>query len=215
VKPTVVFLHGLARTHRSLARLRRAIERAGHPTWARSYPSRRLGLPQLGAWLTRAIRHDLGDVEVFGVTHSLGGIVARHMPELRWRGCVMLAPPNRGSRVAVAFGRNPVFRWYFGPAGQQVQAAEGWPLPARPFAVIAGTTRLSPVAPPGWVTSALSLLPSDEESDGILTVEETRLPGMASFAKVPASHTWIMDHPAVAGLVLAFLERGRFPESPD
>jgi hypothetical protein len=213
VKPTVVFLHGLARTHRSLSRLRRAVERAGYPTWARSYPSRRLGLPELGQWLTRAISADLGDREIVGVTHSLGGIVVRHMGTgLRWRGIVMLAPPNRGSRVAATFRDNPVFRWYFGPAGQQVHRAAGWPPPPAPFAVIAGTTALSPVAPPGWLTRALALLPPGEPSDGTVSVSETRLPGMAGFATVAASHTWIMNHPEVSELVLSFLEQGRFPE---
>lgn len=92
MRPTVVFLHGLARSHRSLGRLRRAVERAGYPTWARGYPSRRLGLPELAAWLTQAIREDLGEREIFGVTHSLGGVVVRHMGQgLRWRGIVMLA----------------------------------------------------------------------------------------------------------------------------
>jgi hypothetical protein len=214
VKPTVVFLHGLARSHRSLGRLRRAVERAGYATWARSYPSRRLGLPELAAWLTRAIRDDLGEREIFGVTHSLGGIVIRHMGDLRWRGIVMLAPPNRGSRVAAAFKENPVFRWYFGPAGQQVHHAGGWPPPPAPFGVIAGTARLSAAAPPSWLTSALALFPPGEPGDGTVAVSETRLPGMAAFATVAASHAWIMNHPDVEALVLDFLERGRFREQP-
>jgi hypothetical protein len=215
VKPTVVFLHGLARTQRSMSGLRRAVERAGYPTWAKSYPSRRLGLRELAAWLTREIRKDLGEREVFGVTHSLGGVVVRHMAEgLRWRGVVMLAPPNGGSRVAAAFKDNPLFRWYFGPAGQQVHSPNGWPAPPEPFAVIAGTARLSPVAPPSWLTHALALFPPGEPGDGTLAVSETRLPGMAAFATVPASHAWIMDHPDVPALVLGFLEHGRFRPPP-
>lgn len=210
----VVFLHGLARTHRSLSGLRRAVERAGYPTWARSYPSRRLGLAELATWLTEAIRSELGERELFAVTHSLGGVLVRHMRRgLRWRGVVMLAPPNNGSRVAAAFKDNPVFRWYFGPAGQQIHASEGWPPPPSPFAVIAGTAGVSPVAPPSWLTRALAILPPDEPSDGTLAVAETRLPGMADFATVAASHAWIMNHPDVARLVLEFLEHGSFGEA--
>lgn len=212
MKPTVIFLHGLARTQRSLSGLRRTVERAGYPTWARTYPSRKLGLRELADWLTDEIRRDLGEREIFGVTHSLGGVVVRHMSlGLRWRGVVMLAPPNRGSRVAAAFQDNPLFRWYFGPAGQQVKDGFGWPPPPTPFAVIAGTTRLSPMAPPSWLTHALALFPPDEPGDGTLALSETRLPGMAGFATVPASHAWIMNHPDVAPLVLGFLEHGRFP----
>jgi pimeloyl-ACP methyl ester carboxylesterase len=212
VKPTVVFLHGLARSHRSLASLRRAVERAGYPTWARSYPSRRLDLAALADWLAQSIREDLGERPLFGVTHSLGGVLVRHLAQrLPWRGVVMLAPPNQGSRVAAAFKDNPVFRWYFGPAGQQIERAEGWPAPPSPFGVIAGTTSLSPAAPPGWLIRGLRLLPPDEPSDGTVAVSETRLEGMADFATVAASHAWIMNHPQVPELVLGFLERGRFP----
>jgi triacylglycerol lipase len=212
VKPTVVFLHGLARSHRSLATLRRAVERAGHPTWARSYPSRRLELAALADWLTQRIREDLGERPLFGVTHSLGGVLVRHLADrLPWRGVVMLAPPNQGSRVAGAFKDNPVFRWYFGPAGQQIDRADGWPAPPSPFGVIAGTASLSVAAPPGWLTRALQVLPPDEPSDGTVAVSETRLEGMADFACVPASHAWIMNHPRVEELVLGFLEKGRFP----
>ena len=212
MKPTVVFLHGLARSHRSLAILRRAVEDAGYPTWARSYPSRRLDLAALADWLAQAIREDLGEGPLFGVTHSLGGVLVRHLADrLSWRGVVMLAPPNRGSRVAGAFKDNPVFRWYFGPAGQQVERAQGWPAPPSPFGVIAGTASLSAAAPPGWLTRALRLLPPDEPSDGTVAVSETRLDGMADFTSVAASHAWIMNHPRVPELVLGFLEYGRFP----
>jgi pimeloyl-ACP methyl ester carboxylesterase len=215
LKPTVVFLHGLARSHRSLFALQRTVERAGYATWARSYPSRRLDLAALAEWLAQAIREDLGERPLFGVTHSLGGVVVRHLADrLDWRGVVMLAPPNQGSRVAAAFKDNPVFRWYFGPAGQQIERGEGWPAPPSPFGVIAGTTSLSPAAPPGWLTRALRLLPPDEPSDGTVAVSETRLAGMADFACVAASHAWIMHHPRVPALVLGFLERGRFPRDP-
>lgn len=210
----MVFLHGLARSRRSLRGLRRAVERAGYPTWARSYPSRRLGLEALADWLTQEIRDELGERELFCVAHSLGGIVVRHMGAgLRWRGIVMLAPPNRGSRVAAALQRNPAFRWYFGPAGRELTEASGWPPPPAPFAVIAGTAGLSPAAPAGWLTHALGIVPAGEANDGTLAVSETRLPGMADFATVPASHTWIMNHPDVAELVLGFLEHGRFDRS--
>lgn len=212
MKPTVVFLHGLARTHRSLGRLRRAVDRAGYPTWARSYPSRRLRLEELADWVAAAVREDVGDRELFGVTHSLGGVLVRYLAQrLPWRGAVMLAPPNRGSRVAAAFKDNPLFRWYFGPAGQQVQRPAGWPAPPSPFGVIAGTTRVSAVAPPSWLTHALALFPPDEPSDGTVAVAETRLAGMADFACVAASHAWIANHPDVPALVLGFLEHGRFP----
>lgn len=209
-KPTVVFLHGIGRTHLSMGLLRGAVRRAGYPTWSRSYPSLWLSIGELADWVAQRVRADVPDGEIVGVTHSMGGIVARHMAGLLpWRGIVMIAPPNRGSRLAHAFKDNPIFQWYFGPAGQELPDPAGWPEPSAPFAIIAGTRGGSPLAPPGWVARASGVMPHDEPSDGIVTVAETKLPGMADFATVDASHTWIMNHPEVRAMVLEFLARGR------
>jgi len=206
-KPVVVFLHGLARTHRSLDRLRRHVERAGWDTWARTYPSRRLPLAELAALIAGWIRADVGDRPLYGVTHSLGGIVARHLSSaLPWRGVVMLAPPNRGSRVAEALGGHPLFRWWFGPAGLALADPRGWPPPPAPFAVIAGTLGASPGNLPSWLIQARRLLPRGVAHDGTVTVEEARLDGMSAYAEVPASHTFLMDHPETQRLVLQLLQ---------
>jgi pimeloyl-ACP methyl ester carboxylesterase len=209
-RPTVVLLHGLARTHHSVAPLRRAVERAGYPTWARTYPSRRMGIAELAATTAARIRADLGDVELAAVTHSLGGILVRHMAHLLpWRAVVMLAPPNRGSRVALAFRDHALFRWLYGPAGAELADPDGWPAPPSPFGVIAGTRgverRANPVT---WVTRRV--LDASEPSDGTVTVEETRLPGMADFATVDATHTWILRHRTAQRFVLSFLDHNRF-----
>ncbi|HKA89967.1 MAG TPA: alpha/beta fold hydrolase [Haliangiales bacterium] len=209
--PTVVLLHGLARTDRSMGRLRRSLERAGHPTWSRSYPSRRMPVAALAATIAEWIRADLGDRPVIGVTHSLGGIVARHMRELLpWRGVVMVAPPNAGSRVAARLRHRPLYRWFYGPAGQELGEPDAWPSPPSPFAVIAGTRGLAATNPTSWVTSALQLFPPGVANDGTIAVTETRLPGMVDFATVDATHTWIMNDARTIELVLAFLARGRF-----
>jgi triacylglycerol lipase len=123
---------------------------------------------------------------------------------------VMLAPPNHGSRVAQAFASYAIFRWLYGPAGQQVVRADDWPVPDCPFGVIAGTRAVSPWNPVSWATRGLGLLPPHEPSDGTVTVAETRLPQMADFATVPCSHTWIMDDPEVRRMIVKFLDHGRF-----
>ncbi len=207
-KPTVVFLHGLGRTHRSMAGLRKAVEQAGYRTWARTYPSRRRSIDDLARTVAGWIAEELPGEPLVAVTHSLGGILVRHMPELPWRGVVMLAPPNAGSRVARALRDNGLFRWYFGPAGQQVCDATAWPLPEGvPVAVIAGTAGATVGNPTSWLSQGLMrLLPPDEPHDGTVAVCETRLPTEIAFATVPASHTWIMDHPETRAHVLALLE---------
>ena len=47
-------------------------------------------------------------------------------------------------------------------------------------------------------------------NDGTIAVDETYLPGMADFATVDVSHTWMMNHVCVQVMVLAFLRDGRF-----
>jgi triacylglycerol lipase len=212
-KPTVVLLHGLARTARSMARLERLITEAGYPTWSWTYPSRRQGIEALADAVAERLADDLGDTPVIGVTHSLGGIIVRHLAErANWQGVVMLAPPNGGSELARRLSGQSLFRWFFGPAGQDVGSPETWPSAPRPVAVIAGTGGASIKNPPSLLASALSLLPTTEAHDGTVSVNETRLPNMAGFATVDATHTWIMNHPEALALVLRFLDTGSFRE---
>lgn len=212
-RPTVVVLHGLARTAVSVAGLRRHLERAGFATWAPSYPSRRATIAELADELTLRIRDEL-DGDLAAVTHSLGGLLVRHMARgLPWRGVVMLAPPNRGSRLALAFRDHPLYRWFYGPAGGEIAEPpepDGWPAPPRPFAVIAGTRGDSPANPARWLRKARAALPPEVPSDGTVAVEETRLDGMADFATVDATHTWIVNHREARKLVVRFLDKGRF-----
>jgi hypothetical protein len=75
--------------------------------------------------------------------------------------------------------------------------------------VIAGTLARSPGNPVGWLSSALGVFADAGPSDGTVAVAETPLPGMVDFATVPASHTWIMNEPAVRAMVVRFLAQGR------
>ncbi len=209
-RPPVVLLHGLGRSKLSMMGLRRHLERAGYVTWSRTYPSRRMKVVEAARTIAGWIREDLGDVPVLGVSHSLGGILARHMTGLlRWKGLVMLAPPNGGSRLAARLAWSSLFRWFTGPAGTELARPQDWPPPPDPFAVIAGKCSLSVVNPTSWLTTSFSLF-DGEPSDGTIAVAETRHPGMADFATVDASHTWIMNDPGARELVLSFLEHGRF-----
>ncbi len=173
VRPTVVLLHGLARSRVSLHGLRRFLEREGFPTWSHSYPSRRRGIADAAHELADAIARELAGRELFAVTHSLGGIVVRHMhdPRLDWRRIVMLAPPNQGSRLAIAFRHNPLFNWFYGPAGRELADPADWPPPPAPFAVIAGTRGRALSNPVAWVTRRLGVFARGAAHDGTVAVE--------------------------------------------
>lgn len=208
-RPTVVLLHGLGRTGRSMARLQRRIEAAGHPTWRHTYPSRQRPLAELAASVRDALRAELGDRPLSAVTHSMGGIIARFLSEhVAFERIVMLAPPNHGSRVARGLQDWALFRRGWGPAGKDMAAPRDWPPVPPSVGVIAGTAGPTAGNPPSWLFAALGLL-RGLEHDGTVAVDEARVDHVP-FATVPASHTWIMDHPETVRLTLRFLETGGF-----
>ncbi len=199
-----------------MAGLGRALAAQGYPVWARSYPSQHLSIERSAEFVVERLAHEAAGQPLVLVTHSLGGIIARFVAGplgeragLDVRGIVMLAPPNSGSRLARRLGGLGLFRRTYGPAGQELGAsAPAWPLPRAPVAVIAGT-RARGLNPTGWLSSMSGLIRAAEPSDGTVLVEETRLPGMADFATVAASHTFIMNEPEVRAMILRFLREGR------
>lgn len=209
-RPLVILLHGLARGHGSLARLARHLRAEGFATAARTYPSRRRSIAALAGELADWIAEQADGRPVCAVTHSLGGVVVRHLhdPRIAWQRIVMLAPPNQGSRLAATLIRNPLFRWYYGPAGGELADGSGWPAPPAPFAVIAGTRARALTNPTSWTVGRW--FPPDVRHDGTVAVAETQLDGMAAFAEVDATHTWIMNDPRVHALVVRYLRDGRF-----
>ncbi len=117
----------------------------------------------------------------------------------------MLGPPNQGSAAVDRFGELPGFDWVNGPAGRQLgQGGESVPLRLGPadfeLGVIAGDRTIDPV------TSAV--LPDPD--DGKVSVEDTKLEGMADFVVVGHSHTFMMRMRKVIDLTIAFLKAGTF-----
>jgi hypothetical protein len=139
----------------------------------------------------------------------MGGIIVRHLqdPRLRWQRIAMLAPPNNGSQLARSLAANPLFRWWYGPAGAALADGSQWPAPPAPFAVIAGTRSLALSNPTSWTLGRT--FAAGTANDGTVAVAETQLPGMEAFAEVDATHTWIMDDPRVQRAVAGYLATGQ------
>ena len=217
-RPLVVLLHGLARRHGSMSNLGSFLHRAGWDTWARTYPSRQLPIVEAAAQVADWIAEAAGDRPLHAVTHSMGGIIARHLhdPRLNWQRIVMLAPPNNGSAIASVMQDNPLYRWFYGPAGRDLADSTAWPAPPAEFAVIAGTRQFAFTNPTSWTLgrrfASGGRTGGSEPSDGTVAVRETKLEGMAAFAEVDAPHTWIMNDARVKRMVDRFLRGGSWED---
>lgn len=209
--PAVVLLHGLARGRWSLALLGRRLSKAGFRVHNLGYPSRPQSLDEAVDAVDEQLRRRglAGNRRLNWVTFSLGGLVARsylysHRPAGRDR-LVMMAPPNQGTKIVDSIGHLRLFRLAFGDLAAELGTGSD-SLPSRletpqaEIGVIAGSRGINPLG--RW------LLNSDH--DGTVTVDSTRLPGLADHLVLPHTHSFMMNAPRVAAETVHFLRYGRF-----
>lgn len=226
---TVVILHGLGRTRFSMAHIATTLEREGYRVVNLTYPSRSRPLESLAAdWLpaqlaARGVSLEAapaapGMPRVHFVTHSMGGILLRLW--LRDRAVpgnlgrvVMLAPPNAGSEVTDRLTTFPPYRWFTGINGRRLGTRDTdlpkilgpWPGAtgsggAGALGIVAANRSLNPLFS-AW-------LPGPD--DGKVTVESTRLQGMADHIVVPFTHTWMAWRAETIRQIGIFLKEGHF-----
>ncbi len=209
----VILLHGMARTHRSMAKMAQALAGEGYLVVNLDYPSTEASVETLSdgivAETVQACRRQRPASPIHFVTHSLGGILVRHYLQTRrlppGSRVVMLSPPNQGSEIADLLKDNFLYRWIMGPAGQQLGTGADavyhrlGPVDV-PVGIITGDRTLEP-----WFSSQL---PGPD--DGKVSVERARLAEMVDFLVVHKSHGFIMNDPEVMEQTAHFLEHGRF-----
>lgn len=197
----VFLIHGMGRSPSSLALLGRRLRAAGHAPSSFGYQVARESIDRIAgryvAHVTKVVEADGGGPYAV-VGHSLGNVITRYAAASLPPGFarfVMLAPPNRSPALARAMRGNTVFRALTRDAGDKLgQRAffEALPVPNVPTLVIAG------VGNPPWLPHR------DIASDGIVAIEETRLPG-ARHETVESTHTFIMNNAEAVRLLLEFL----------
>jgi pimeloyl-ACP methyl ester carboxylesterase len=214
IRECVILVHGLGRSHRSMGEMQSRLLEAGYITVNLDYPSRSKTIEQIVAeHMPEALeqcRLHAAD-KIHFVTHSMGGIIVRktirdNRPEQLGR-VVMLSPPNRGSAVVDALKDSWYFRWFNGPAGQQLTTSpESMPNALGPVDYPVGIiTGNDPAFFDSWF---ITFIP--EESDGKVGVTRTKLEGMTDFLVVPESHTYIMYSELVQDETIHFLKSGIF-----
>jgi alpha/beta hydrolase family protein len=210
--PGVVLLHGIARTTRSLRRLEQSLQQAGFATLNVGYASRRRPLEALAEDIHPEVAAfaDASAGPLHFVTHSMGGLlarvyIARHRPARLGR-VVMLGTPNSGSEVADLLKSFPLYRAFYGPAGQQLTtggdvALSSLPPIDNPVGVVAGSRTLDPIA---------SYLILPRPNDGRVSVASSKLDRMTDHVTIKAPHSGLLRHPVAAAQTIAFLRAGQF-----
>jgi triacylglycerol lipase len=207
---TVVLLHGLGRTHRSMRPVQDALVEQGYRVVNVGYPSRTRPWGELVDSLGTALQACCNDGKepVHFVTHSMGGILVRAYLEShtipRLGRVVMLSPPNQGTEVVDRIPEE-LLRVILGPAALRLGTDPGSvPVQLGPvdfdLGVITGDLSLNPLFS-AWLDGA---------DDGTVPVESAWVEGVDDFLVVPYTHTFIMRRDEVIAQILSFLEYGRF-----
>ncbi|MEL7238923.1 MAG: alpha/beta fold hydrolase [Planctomycetota bacterium] len=217
-RETVVCVHGLMRSRDSMEPMAAHLRGAGYRVLNIGYASTRGTVDDHARTVETVLYHGPQLKSTHWVGHSLGNLIARRYEKRRHEDglhqdhtmprlgrVVMLAPPNQGSKLATRLKDNPLFHVIDGPAGQLI--AEWKHLAA----TLATPTDVGVVAGryDGFTNPLLR-----ETGDLVVSLEETKLPGMRDFAVVPHSHSFIMARSDVMKLTATYLKTGRFPQTP-
>ncbi|MEP0006200.1 MAG: alpha/beta hydrolase [Balneola sp.] len=209
----VILLHGLARSDNSFSKMEQKLNEEGYFVINKSYPSTKHDIETLANdIIPRSVASCPDSSQVHFVTHSLGGILIRqylseHSVTNLGR-VVMLAPPNKGSEITDGMKDNVLYKTVNGPAGLQL-GTDSLSVPNQlgpanfELGIIAGTKTVNPILS--------QMLPNPD--DGKVSVESTKLNGMADHIEVPYSHTFIMNKDDVIEQVIRFLKNGSFNHS--
>ncbi len=207
----MVILHGIARTHRSMSRFEKMLKSEGYQVLNQGYASTKYKIQELVEKIHEPISNFNTDKtrSIHFVGYSMGGLLIRgylkkYRPFNLGR-VVQVAPPNHGSEVADFLKNFFLFKWIFGPAGQQLGVhPDGFSgmLGSVDFelGVIAGNNTLDPIS--SYIING--------PDDGKVSVKSTQLKGVTDHIVIPATHTFIIYNSQALFQTAHFLKFGTF-----
>ncbi len=214
-KETVVLLHGIGHSLWNMVFVEKALKEKGYEPLNLSYPSRKHNIENLSGWLEDKLSSKQvweNSSKVHFVGHSMGGLVTgfylethkEAIPSEKMGRVVMLGTPHGGSEVADFLHQNPLYKWVFGPAGQELTTTVRKEQQVRPWydlGIVAGTQN--------WMYP-LGIMKIDGEHDGCVSVESTRLDGMKDHVTLSVLHGLMGWNGSVHKHILHFLKNGVF-----
>lgn len=214
-RQTVVILHGIGHSLWNMVFIERALKKAGYRTLNLSYPSRKHDIETLSGWLNNRLAENQtweNSDRVHFVGHSMGGLVAGtylqlhrdRFPAERMGRVVMLGTPHGGSEVADFLHQNPLYKYVFGSAGQQLTTHARRDNKLQPWyelGIIAGSHN--------WAYP-FGLFCIREMNDGCVSISSSKLDGMKDHVITPALHGFMGWMPEIHTHILSFLENGEF-----
>ena len=200
----VVLVHGLWMNGLAMLPLAWRLERCGFTVVRYGYQSVRRSLEENVRRLAAICERAGTPLHLVG--HSLGGLVIMAMmrayPQIAVRRVVLIGSPYADSAAARGMAR---FAWSRGLLGKTIQDWLRGPRPQVPqgveLGVIAGDTSMG-------LGRLFVSLPAP--NDGVVILDETRVPGAADAIVMHISHSAMLISPIVARAVCAFLKSGRF-----
>lgn len=204
----VILVHGLWMGGWAMSWLAHELREAGFAPHSLSYDSVRGGIDEHVGRLRAEVERDSRDgaEQVHLIGHSMGGVVVlRYLasgPSARKGRALLLGTPARGSQAALAFERQPWGPMMLGESRGLWQGAFESSVPdGAEVAAIAGDE------PFGLGPMFVSL---SAPSDGVVTIDETRLDGLRAHRVLNVSHTGMLLSRDVARQAVAFLRDGKF-----
>lgn len=202
---SAILVHGLWMHGLVLAPYQYRFEKEGFAVRRFSYPSWSRTLEENAALLARFVAGTPGH-QLHLVCHSLGGLVALTMLENhgdpRIRRLVLMGTPFADCHCGHYLADRPVLAPFLG------RSMTDWLVQAKPpvpesveIGVIAGTRRLGL----GCIIPGLQ-----RPNDGVVAVEETRLPEARDSIILPVSHSGMLLSPLCAEQAAHFLKKGCF-----